>query len=132
MNKKNDDIFKSMSKVEIIEWINQELSWRSSVSFPKQSDLLWSRYSIKMDKYLEDGQQNTIFFGSIDWKERDRLAKLFNNSTDNGERIKLLDKMSPYNKKFNKYRKESERLQNVYKKLLKDYDKINTLREEGN
>lgn len=131
MDKEYEDVFKSMSKAEIIEWINQELSWRSSISLPKQSDILWTRHSIKMDKHLEEQRQNTIFLKSIDGKERDRLANLFNNSTDNDERMKLLEKMSFYHKKFDKYRKESERLQNVYHKLDKEYNKIESLRKEG-
>jgi len=113
------DILDEMTKEEIIMHIRGQAAYMFNP--PKKSALLWTRWQIQQGK-LHDRRIANIEYGkTLDLSKRDELAKQFNFIKDTEEKLLLLKKMKPYEKKLQIYLRESEAIMEYEKKVNKLY-----------
>lgn len=121
------DVLSYATKQELIDWMLLNC-WHK---LPKKSDILFARWQRLSSENLEKSKKETAKLGRIDFKERDRLAKLFNQSTCGNERLKLMVKIDGYDRKLRDHLEKSKKLQAEYEKIQKLYDEHERLREAG-
>jgi hypothetical protein len=88
------DILDEMTKQELIDWIRKSVPFKR----PSRADVLLIRWE-KAGKQLRADYQAELDHWERtrpDFAERDRLAKMFNESSDTNERLSILKKMKPY------------------------------------
>lgn len=122
------DILDTMSKEEIVFWLRGDMSFH--IRKPKKSDVLFIRWQLQSDKLAKRSEANNEQLKSIDFKQRDKYARQFNESNDTEEKLRLIRKIEPYEKAFEKYCDESESIELAYKKLDKLYDQIDIERKK--
>ena len=122
-------IFEQMTKQEIIRWIKQEII-PSSIRMPRKSDILWYRYEKKQKELLDRSRANTQYGKSLDMLKRNEYAKKFNNTNDIKERLSLLGKMEPFEKKRKKYTNEIMAIMDEEKKCESLYSQIEKERQK--
>jgi len=124
------DILDEMTKEEILGWIRGQAFF--IYHSPRRSDLLFHRWqkrstaqNFKRTAHLEAGK-------NLNMKQRDKYARQFNTSTDAKERLELLKKMAPYEKKMKKHSDEYTAIQKADDKIDKLYEQIDIERKKEN
>lgn len=118
------DILDQMTKAEIIEWVRSQAFL--SRHLPTKSHLLFCRWEKMVHRLSEENKANIAFGETLNMAKRDELAKQFNSETDVKKRIKIMEKMAPYEKKFERYISYSKILHQENKKaddLYAQYEK---------
>ncbi len=96
MKDQRDDVLNEMTKAELVEWIRRKCWGR----IPRRSDALFIRWELQTQALdAEETKAIEEFKSSVNLKERDRLAKLFNASTDLDERARLIKKIADIDRK---------------------------------
>lgn len=121
------DILDEMTKKELIWWVRSRAFF--SIHPPLMSDLLFRRWQVKSKEMAVKNQAHFKHGESLDMVERDRLAHLFNASDSNSERLRILNKMEPYEKKMREYIAKGEALRVEDKKIDALYARIEVERE---
>lgn len=113
------DIFNEMTKAELIEWVKSQ--WFFTQRPPQKSDVLFLRWQRKSKAISEKHKENITRGETLELKKRDEYAKLFNESKNADERMRLLKKMEPFDKALSKYMAESEKLMDADESIYKLY-----------
>jgi len=77
-------------------------------------------------------QQESRALDGVDFKERDRLAVRFNESSDPAEKMRLLDLMTPYNKAMSDHITRSQAIDRKSKRVDALYEQIDVERQKEN
>lgn len=120
------DILDEMTKEEIIKWVRSQFFRR----LPKRSDLLFARWDTQTRDLLNEENAENARLAALDFAERDRLAKQFNESKCNKERLMLLHKMEPYHQAVQEHAKRNQQFKKRHEKLQKMYDQIDVERKK--
>jgi hypothetical protein len=123
----NYDFLEKCTKEELINAIRQSGWIRQAF---KYSDILFDRWQKKSKDLQEKRRLNHEFLQSLDGKAQDDLARQFNDEKDLNKRIRIINKMKPYQKKFDKWKKEYDCLCIEEKKLDKLYESIDIQRQK--
>ena len=122
------DILDEMTKDEIISWVRKQFFY--SRDLPRKSELLWIRYE-KKERALSDRRKLHIERGkSLNLAKRDEYARRFNATHNLDKRRVLLDKMEPYEKKYQAYLLESKAITDAGENVEKLYAKIEIERKK--
>lgn len=106
------DILHEFTKEEIIEWVRQNLYRR-----PRRSELLLIKWD-RLSKRIQSLQQKHLTEDRVrGLKKRDEYARRFNASRDPEERMALLDKMRPYDKKLKEWIERGEAIEKQEEKV---------------
>ena len=119
------DVLDEMTKEDLVVWIRNQHFHQ-----PKRSDLLYIRWQRQSAEVLEEMQKENRSLDGVDFKERDRLAVKFNESSDSAEKIRLLELMSPYNKAMSDHLKRSEAIDRKSKRVDALYEQIDVERQK--
>jgi len=122
------DILDEMTKEEIVSWIRQQPFFM--VTPPRKSSLLFHRWQVRSVKSQENSAAHYAAGKSLNMAIRDGYAKRFNASTDNKERLELLEKMEPYENQFSKWIADGKKIRAEDDKIDKLYDQIDIARKE--
>lgn len=122
-NAKSIEILSRYSKEEILEYFR----FNNTFYFHPISEkhLLFARYQKAQQAWLEDDRAHTA--ACPDMAERDRLAGIFNASTDYDEKVKIANQMRPHEEKFKEWLKGMEGLkerQEWINKLYQEYEEF--------
>lgn len=126
MNIDRKDILDEMTKEEIIKWVRSQFFRR----LPTRSDLLFARWDAQTLALLDEEKAENARFAKLDFAERDRIAKQFNESKCNQERLSLLHKMQPYDNAIQEHVKRSQQFRKRHEKLQKMYEQIDVERSK--
>ncbi|MCS3512564.1 hypothetical protein [Pseudomonas grimontii] len=121
------DVLDEMTKEDLVAWIRSQIYLQ-----PKRSDFLYLRWQRQSAEVLDDMQKENRALDGFDFKERDRLAAKFNESSDSAEKMRLLDLMSPYNKAMSDHLKRSEAIDRKSKRVDALYEQIDLERQKEN
>lgn len=121
------DVLDEMTKEDLAAWIRSQIYLQ-----PKRSDVLYLRWQRQSAEVLEDMQKENRALDGVDFKERDRLAVKFNESSDSAEKVRLLDLMSPYNKAMSDHLKRSEAIDRKSKRVDALYEQFDVERQKEN
>ncbi|MFJ2710917.1 hypothetical protein ACIOZM_08485 [Pseudomonas sp. NPDC087346] len=121
------DVLDEMTKEDLVAWIRSH-----HFSRPKRSDVLYLRWERQSAEVLEEMQKENRALDGVDFKERDRLAIRFNESSDPAEKMRLLDLMSPYNKAMSDHIKRSQAIDRKSKRVDALYEQITIERQREN
>lgn len=119
------DILDELTKDELLAWVRTKF-----ISPPKRSEILYLRWNKQSGDLLRDQQAETRSLGGIDFAERDRLAKRFNESTCSKDRLAILDLMAPYEKAMSDHLKRCQALEVRQKRVDKLYEQIDIERQK--
>jgi len=125
---KQKDILDEMTKEEIIHWVRGQVAYMFYP--PKKSDLLFSRWQKEEKKVAAMRKANIDRGKSLNMAKRDEYAKQFNLTKDIEERLALLKKMEPYERKFQEYLFESKKIMGHQDRVDKIYQKYEVEREK--
>ena len=126
MNKQaTKDVLDEMTKDELVAWIRRQHFTR-----PKRSDVLYIRWERQSAEVLEEMQKENRALDGMDFKERDRLAARFNESTDSKERLRLLGLIEPYSKAMSDHIKRSQAIDRKSKRVDALYEQIDIARQK--
>lgn len=106
------DILDDLTKEELLAWVRKQY-----FRLPKRSDILYHRWEKQSADALEEMRQENLRGPGVDLKERDRLASLFNESTDSAEKLRLLKLMEPFDKALMAHIKRSQAIDKKMKKV---------------
>ena len=121
------DVLDEMTKEDLVAWIRSQIYLQ-----PKRSDVLYLRWQRQSAEVLEEMQKENRALDGVDFKERDRLAVRFNESSDPAEKMRLLNLMSPYNKAMSDHLKRSEAIDRKSKRVDALYEQIDIERQKEN
>ena len=119
------DALDEMTKDDLVAWIRNQHFLR-----PKRSDVLYIRWERKSAEVLEEMQKENKALDGFDFKERDRLAVMFNESRDAGEKLRLLELMQPYDKAMQDHIRRSQALDRKSKRVDALYEQIDVERQK--
>ena len=119
------DILEEMTKEEIIAWARSR--W---LSMPSRSQMLYCRWEIQSAKVLSEYDEENAKLKALDFSKRDELARQFNASKDIEEKLRLLDKMKPYEDAFSAHIKRSEAIDRKQKAIDALYESIEAARKQ--
>ena len=123
------DILDEMTKEELVLWIRGKAAYFLRPA-PKKSSILWLRYEsaakIAANNRTEHLEKNKL----LDFSKRDEYARRFNETQDNTERLELIKKMEPYERKLKKYLDEGKALRAEDDKVDRMYKKMEAEREK--
>jgi len=119
------DVLDEMTKEELVAWIRSQISLQ-----PKRSDVLYLRWQRQSAEVLNEMQKENRALDGVDFKERDRLAIKFNESSDPVEKMRLLDLMSPYNKAMSDHLERSQAIDRKSKRVDAFYEQIDVERQK--
>ena len=119
------DVLEEMTKDDLVAWIRSQPFYR-----PKRSDVLYIRWQRQSAEVLEEMQKENRALDGLDYKERDRLAGMFNESKDAAEKLRLLELMQPYNKAMQNHIKRSQALDRKNKRVDALYEQIDVERQK--
>ena len=120
------DILQDFSKPEIIQWVRENAFARV-----KKSALLSIRWKLASESLQRDYRQEMDDWNENkpDFSERDSLARQFNESKDTLERLKILDRIRPYDlalkqhmERCKKLDQRQERIESMYRQYEKQRD----------
>lgn len=120
------DVIDEMTKDELVIWIRNHHVF----ILPKRSDVLYLRWQRQSADVLEEMQKENHALDGVDFKEHDRLAVRFNESSDPAEKMLLLDLMSPYNKAMSDHLKRSQAIDRKSKRVDALYEQIDVERQK--
>lgn len=119
------DILDEMTRDELLAWMRS--SWHQR---PKRSELLYLRWELQSDALERARRAEMDALNAIDLAERDRLARLFNESKCNKERLRLLEQMEPYGKALVAHMERSRKIDKRQEQVDRLYDQIDVEREK--
>jgi hypothetical protein len=122
---KPKDILDELSKDELLAWVRTQF-----FRLPKRSDILYLRWVKQSADVLEEMRLENLRGSGVDMKERDRLAVMFNASTDSAERLRLIELMEPYHAALQAHIKRSQAIDRKMKKVDALYEQIDVERQK--
>lgn len=119
------DTLDEMTRDELVAWI------RSSFHrMPRRSEVLYLRWQQQSQTLEHDYAAELKALDGIDTAERDRLARQYNETTNPSEKLRLLEKMHPYNKAMTDHINRYKRLDARQAKVDKLYEQIDVERQK--
>ncbi|HEE9760118.1 TPA: hypothetical protein R8F97_000987 [Pseudomonas putida] len=120
------DVLDEMTKEDLVEWIRSQHFFMK----PKKSDVLYLRWKRQSADVLAEMEKENRALDHLDFSERDRLARQFNASTDPSERLRLVEKIEPYDKALRDHLNRSEAINRKQKRVDALYDQIEVERKK--
>ncbi|MNM84797.1 hypothetical protein D3C81_968970 [compost metagenome] len=120
------DVLDEMTKEDLVEWIRSQHFFIK----PKKSDVLYLRWKRQSADVLAEMERENRALDHLDFDERDRLAKRFNASTDPNERLRLVEKIEPYDKALRDHLSRSEAINRKQKRVDALYEQIDAERKK--
>lgn len=120
------DVLDEMTKEDLVEWIRSQHFFMK----PKKSDVLYLRWKRQSADVLAEMEKENRALDHLDFSERDRLARQFNASKDPSERLRLVEKIEPYNKALRDHLNRSEAINRKQKRVDALYDQIGVERKK--
>ncbi|UVL02106.1 hypothetical protein [Pseudomonas sp. B21-047] len=114
------DVLDEMTKEDLVEWIRSQHFFMK----PKKSEVLYLRWKRQSADVIAEMEKENRALDHLDFGERDRLAKQFNASTDPNERLRLAEKIEPYDKALRDHLNRSEAINRKQKRIDALYDQI--------
>ncbi|MCX2891684.1 hypothetical protein OO258_25995 [Pseudomonas sp. DCB_BI] len=121
-----EDVLDEMTKEDLVEWIRSQHFFMK----PKKSDVLYLRWKRQSADVLTEMEKENRALDHLDFSERDRLARQFNASTDPSERLRLVEKIEPYDKALRDHLNRSEAINRKQKRVDALYDQIEVERKK--
>ncbi|NQD56394.1 hypothetical protein HP546_13685 [Pseudomonas sp. CM25] len=115
-----------MTKEDLVEWIRSQHFFIK----PKKSDVLYLRWKRQSADVLTEMEKENRALDHLDFSERDRLARQFNASIDPSERLRLVEKIEPYDKALRDHLNRSEAINRKQKRVDALYDQIEVERKK--
>lgn len=119
------DILDEMTKEDLVAWIRNH-----HFSRPKRSDVLYLRWERQSAEVLDEMDKENRALDGVDFKEHDRLARLFNESKDPKEKLRLINLIEPYDKAMSSHIKRSQAIQKKSEKVDALYEQIDVERQK--
>ena len=120
------DVLDEMTKEDLVEWIRSQHFFMK----PKKSDVLYLRWKRQSADVLTEMEKENRALDHLDFSERDRLARQFNASIDPSERLRLVEKIEPYDKALRDHLNRSEAINRKQKRVDALYDQIEVERKK--
>lgn len=120
------DVLDEMTKEDLVEWIRSQHFFMK----PKKSDVLYLRWKRQSADVLDEMEKENRALDHLDFSERDRLARQFNASKDPSERLRLVEKIEPYDNALRDHLKRSEAINRKQKRVDALYDQIEVERKK--
>lgn len=120
------DVLDGMTKEDLVEWIRSQHFFIK----PKKSDVLYLRWKRQSADVLTEMEKENRALDHLDFSERDRLARQFNASIDPSERLRLVEKIEPYDKALRDHLNRSEAINRKQKRVDALYDQIEVERKK--
>ncbi|WPM29035.1 hypothetical protein OGV25_13735 [Pseudomonas sp. P1B16] len=120
------DVLDEMTKEDLVEWIRSQHFFMK----PKKSDVLYLRWKRQSADVLAEMEKENRALDHLDFSERDRLARQFNASKDPSERLRLVEKIEPYDKALRDHLNRSEAINRKQKRVDALYDQIEVERKK--
>lgn len=122
------DVLDEMTKDELVDWI-----WSQPfLKKPKRSEVLYLRRHRQSADVIAEMEKENRALDHLDFGERDRLARKFNETTCPHERLRLIEKIEPYSKAMSEHLKRSEAINRKQKRVDDLYDQVDVeRRKEG-
>ncbi|PKI19372.1 hypothetical protein [Pseudomonas monteilii] len=120
------DVLDEMTKEDLVEWIRSQHFFMK----PKKSDVLYLRWKRQSADVLAEMEKENRALDHLDFSERDRLAQQFNASTDPSERLRLVEKIEPYDKALRDHLNRSEAINRKQNRVDALYDQIEVERKK--
>ncbi|WP_313446878.1 MULTISPECIES: hypothetical protein [Pseudomonas] len=120
------DILDEMTKEDLVEWIRSHHFFMR----PKKSDVLYLRWNRQSAAVIAEMEKENRALDHLDFGERDRLAKQFNASKDPNERLRLIEKIEPYDKAMRDHLSRSEAINRKQKRVDALYEQIDVERQK--
>ncbi|MNP35141.1 hypothetical protein D3C76_1284630 [compost metagenome] len=120
------DVLDEMTKEDLVEWIRSQHFFIK----PKKSDVLYLRWKRQSADVLAEMEKENRALDHLDFSERDRLARQFNASKDPSERLRLVEKIEPYDKALRDHLNRSEAINRKQKRVDALYDQIEVERKK--
>ncbi|UZM95205.1 MULTISPECIES: hypothetical protein [Pseudomonas] len=120
------DMLDEMTKEDLVEWIRSQHFFMK----PKKSDVLYLRWKRQSADVLAEMEKENRAIDHLDFSERDRLARQFNASKDPSERLRLVEKIEPYDKALREHLNRSEAINRKQKRVDALYDQIEVERKK--
>ncbi|TFW40117.1 hypothetical protein E4195_01250 [Pseudomonas putida] len=120
------DVLDEMTKEDLVEWIRSQHFFMK----PKKSDVLYLRWKRQSADVLDEMEKENRALDHLDFSERDRLARQLNASTDPSERLRLVEKIEPYDKALRDHLNRSEAINRKQKRVDALYDQIEVERKK--
>lgn len=114
------DVLDEMTKEDLVEWIRSQHFFMK----PKKSEVLYLRWKRQSADIIAEMEKENRALDHLDFGERDRLAKQFNASTGPNERLRLAEKIEPYDKALRDHLNRSEAINRKQKRIDALYDQI--------
>ena len=127
MKPTNYDFLEKCTKEDLIFNIRQS-GWISQMFV--YSDILFSRWQKRSEEIQEKRRLNHEFLQTIDAKSQDDLARQFNAEKDFNKKLAIAEKMKPYQKKFETWKKEYDKISKSEKALEILYESIDIQRKK--
>lgn len=121
---KHQDILDEMTKDELLSWLKARTLMR-----PKKSELLFIRWQIQSKALLNEMEKENRSIDHLDFKERDRLANLFNETKDPAEKLRLIEKIGKYDQALSAHIERSQKLDRKHKQVDRLYEQIDIERK---
>lgn len=121
------DFFDEMTREELVAWA------RKSVfpdRWPRKSDVLYIRWEIGTEKIRARQEENHRYFKTIDLKRHDALAREFNASTSDLDRIRILKEIKKIDQQVKVWSKEESAIMKADRKLDRIYEAAAREREK--
>lgn len=119
------DVLDEMTKEDLVEWIRSQHFFIK----PKKSDVLYLRWNRQSAAVIDEMEKENRALDHLDFGERDRLAKQFNASKDPNERLRLIEKIEPYDKAMRDHLSRSEAINRKQKRVDALYEQIDVERQ---
>lgn len=120
------DVLDEMTKEDLVEWIRSQHFFMK----PKKSDVLYLRWKRQSADVLAEMEKENRALDHLDFSERDRLARQFNASKDPSERLRLVEKIEPYDKALRDHLNRSKAINRKQKRVDALYDQIEVERKK--
>ena len=123
------EIFKKMTKEQIIKWIRQNTWMISTNHLPKESGILFQKWSDAVDvheralnEHIAQGER----IRQTNWEhEHNRQIDLLNNTKDYSERAKIFEKIVKLRKPWDLHLEEYKKVAELGSKADKIYEQYN-------
>lgn len=120
------DVLDEMTKEDLVDWIRSQHFFIK----PKKSDVLYLRWHRQSAAVIDEMEKENRALDHLDFGERDRLAKQFNASKDPNERLRLIEKIEPYDKAMRDHLRRSEAINRKQKRVDALYEQIDVERRK--
>ncbi|WP_188036231.1 hypothetical protein [Pseudomonas sp. EZ-C24] len=120
------DVLDEMTKEDLVDWIRSQHFFFK----PKKSDVLYLRWNRQSAAVIDEMEKENRALDHLDFSERDRLAKQFNASKDPNERLRLIEKIEPYDKALRDHLSRSEAINRKQKRVDALYEQIDVERRK--